>query len=509
MVWKKWKQISSHYPIATWWPTSAKLRLRMLVTVLFFEAHLPTASISNSVHAAETTTAYTLSDCLRIGLENNLQLKQLKQNVWIAKENIDQASAVYDPGLAFSVNYEDSELPSRRTPIEGSSKSWITEGRLTRIFSKGTILELSSGLNHFKFPNSQTGINEIDISLLSLSLSQPLFKNAKGQLDQARIREARLGYEQSELEFLYQRDLLTLRIYEAYWDLYAAQKGYETNQEALERSKRLLEINRKKYEDGLLDETDILAIEASLATREIDVLDRQNAVATQRDHLMRIIHVPFAEWGRVEVVYDLTLPNPTNRIDALNGYETALLNRQDYAALQKAVEQAETFVTLKKEEMKSTLLLTGRLGQGDTDTTISDSFGFDDTQWAIGLEWEMAWGRKRKKSALRQAEILLEQANERVQEHKLLIAWESQKAARELRVAQKRISATQKSQKLETHKLTLENEKLHQGRSSIHRILEYQDDLEFAELASFQSIADYEKKQAQHKLVQGTLPPRY
>jgi len=189
--------------------------------------------------AAEDRTL-TLADCVRLGLERNPNLKRLALDVALAEENIVQSEAVYDARLSIGGVYEDTELPSSRTPIEGSSRSLLIDGVIERALPKGTTISVDTRLSRFEFPGSRTGIDEIDISAINLSLGQSLLRNAWGRLDEARIDSAEAAFQRARLAYLYERDRLAARIYEAYWNAQAAKKAYEVNQHALARSRELL-----------------------------------------------------------------------------------------------------------------------------------------------------------------------------------------------------------------------------------------------------------------------------
>ena len=96
---------------------------------------------------AEEPKTYSLNKCLQIGLRNNLELEIQKLEVKKAKENFKASKAVYDPQLGFVVNYEDSELPSQSSFLQGRSKTFLGLGTLSRTFSSGTAIAPAAAIS--------------------------------------------------------------------------------------------------------------------------------------------------------------------------------------------------------------------------------------------------------------------------------------------------------------------------------------------------------------------------
>ena len=456
----------------------------------------------------ETRFTYTLEECLQIGLGRDLELINRGYDVELAHERMVEQQGVYDPRLSLTTIYEDSELPSRRTPIEGASTTLSAEARLAKVLGTGTVVEFAGGSRRFGFPGSLSSSDPIYIQSLSLFLSQPILRNAWGRLDQRRIDRTYQQKTVAKLRYYDQQDTLAGRIHHAYWNAYGAKRLYEVHQRALARSEHLLEINRKKVTDGLLEETDLLAAEADLATKQLDVYVRRDTALTTQDLLKELLSVPKAEWDAVGFLFptnSFLLGMPRDRIDGSSAFRKALSYRADLLAAREGAKQAQILIAIRKQEGRPELSIQSGLGQGDAADDFDDSLNNDKTVWSFGLRLEIPWRRQQEKSRIQQAELELIQALNRVETLKDDIRLACITTAREFQTSIERVKAARKALDLQTKKLKLEEEKFLRGRSTTQQIIEYQDDVEFAESSFFIAESLFKQTDARYRLAQGVL----
>ena len=117
----------------------------------------------------------------------------------------------------------------------------------------------------------------------------------------------------------------------------------------------------------------------------------------------------------------------------------------------------------------------------------------------------MPWSRTAEKSALRQAGIQLIQLDNNMASLVKFIDLRCRAASRDLLTSVERVGAVERARDLHARKLELEEEKMGQGRSTTQLIIDYQDDLAFADADYISSVSIFQKALAQYRLVQGTL----
>jgi outer membrane protein TolC len=470
--------------------------------------------------AQEVTYKLDLEDCLRLGLGNNLELRNAQEDTLLAMEQVVTARSTYEPYLALSAEHEDSEIAQSPFSAGESVEDTRINGRVFKTLPTGSIIGIGAGATRYNsdgssiFPVTDPVEGDVGSSLYpyhtfaaSLTLEQPLLKNFGGAQDRARVEGAQLNYEASRQSYALAKDQVAGSIIDGYWSAYSAAETYAVNRDALERARRLLEINREKYEDNLIDETEILAAEAALATREVDLLSTENLALRNQDVVKELIVVPREVWDATEIVFDdkQEISVDPAEVSFLEAYEVAMENRPDMAALRRTRESILRNIEVTRQEARPDLKFVGSLGRGDTGDGWNDSVGFDRAVWSVGLQLELPWFRQKEKSELRQAEIQLRQLDNQVDALERRIDRECRIAARELVTAIKRVAATKKARDLHARKLELEEKKMEQGRSSTRFVIEYQDDLAFAEMEHVLSRSTHQKALAGYLLVQGIL----
>ncbi|MEM7392584.1 MAG: TolC family protein, partial [Verrucomicrobiota bacterium] len=287
-----------------------------------------------------------------------------------------------------------------------------------------------------------------------------------------------------------------------------ALKAREVEEDTLRRFETLLTTTEKDFNDGLLDRPDVLAVKASLATRRVTLIERKNRKKTTHDRLMQLMRVPIESWDAMELSYrEVDEEDPASAdLEVGAAFRNALVHRPDVAALHVAWQEASALVRAGQDALKPSLNLVGSLGIGNSAEAFGDSVGTDQTAWSVGLELELPWNRTAEKARLKQAEIRLRQIEQRQDELTSSIKLNCREAARDLMTARERLKAGRIARDLHAEKL--EAERAIPPRANERKLpllIEYQDDLSFADLAVVRATADVQVRRAQYLLVQGRL----
>ena len=136
--------------------------------------------------ATPSTRQMSLNDCLRMALEQNLDIKIGRSIPQIAQLSLDGSYGYYDPLLASRAQQNYSSRPGKLDPNVGAipgSQTWnedFTLG-LTGRLPTGAHYELSSHLNRL---SGDTIVNGTNIGLpfqyspdTAITVTQPLLKN--------------------------------------------------------------------------------------------------------------------------------------------------------------------------------------------------------------------------------------------------------------------------------------------------------------------------------------------
>ncbi len=459
---------------------------------------------------AEMPAALTLDDCVQWAMKESTPVIHARIEQWIARERVHEVEGVFDTMLRARGQYEDSSLPTGGNPFLDSSRSTVIESGISRMLDSGTILEVGADFNRFRFPPSDAAFPfaaDRHTSVLRVSLTQPLWRNAWGALNRAQ-RESAVGrVAAAQYHYDDARQAVAGLVHSLFWDAFVADQSHQANVHALEWARQLLDVNRARWRDNLMDETDVLAAEAALATREVEVLAGRAAVTDTRERIFALIGLPQEQWD--ETI--LRFPDPPSDFDAQEtvpsekAFDLAVSTRPDLKALTSQIRAADFDETAARQASRPALAVGASYGIGDSGETFGDATGMSESVWSIGLQFEMPLQRRAERSRLKQAQWRQELLERERTEHLRVIAREIRETTRGVATAAEEVSATRRALALHKRKRHLEQEKLEQGRSATETVIRYQEDVEWAEHASIAAWARYEKAQAALLLAQGLL----
>jgi outer membrane protein TolC len=311
--------------------------------------------------------------------------------------------------------------------------------------------------------------------------------------------------------YLRETELLCSRISDAYWNLYAVSMNRLAGESSLTRARELLETNKKRLDDGLLDETAVLAAEALISAREVNVLALRDGVQNAMDYLRLTVQIPRAKWE--DAVFALPgsddvrrLTEPAAQVNVATAITRALRGRPDLLALRDLAGLSETDLFMKRSSARPDLQLIGAVTQGSSGSDLGDSFELDDTSWTVGVQLEIPLLRRAERSAMRQSAIEFNKASNNVKSLESAIVLECRAGARSVTTAYLRVLATSKAAGLQRKKLVLEEKKFMQGRSATHLVIQYQNDLTTAIMGMHIAMAEYQKALVGYRLAQGLMP---
>lgn len=460
--------------------------------------------------AEEGMGHWSLSDCVRAGLANNIQLRNAGIDRSLAEEQGISVRTILDPRLAFGTAYGESELTDSRSFVPGEKETLDFSAKLKKAFSTGTRAELAMYQNRFRLGDGTNslfgGLIPQYSSGLSLSVSQSVLKNAFGDIDRSLLESAALGSAIAAAVYQGKRQAVILDVVCAYWNVYAAGMNYRTGIESLERARRLLATNRERVADGLLDETDVLAVEALIAMRAVDVLALSNSVAGAKDLLLNLVEPSGESWQEIKVGFpsEHRVEEKPSDKDAL---ASALENRRDLAVVEMLVDQAELELLMKKSAARADLQLVGNVSVGASDAGLIDLLEFSDSGWAVGLSLEIPLFRTAEKSAVRQATLQLKKARNNAESLRNAVELECRMATRALVASLTRVEAVKLAMELQKRKLDLERSKFeNEGRSATQWVIQAEDDFSVAEMAYNLAISECEKSVAHYRMAKGLDP---
>lgn len=480
-------------------------RCHAAVCLILLATALPGRADPSSGLAARTLTR---DECVRHALDYSLELQMQALQLASASADVVAVSAVYDPALQLGAAWDDSELPPGSFPTSGGVERGLAQARLERTFSRGTTLGVELDLQRNLFEGLGPDDEPDYRTAAGLTLRQSLWRNAFGATDRLRTDAARQQLEVAVMEYEQRREDIAAATLDLYWRAVEARQVADTQAVVVERLRQLLETNRRYVEDGLLDESAVLAVEASLAVAEVDALTLRYQAEQLDEELKDTIHLPSAAWDATVILYELPGPGSTPPAPTWSeAFEDALRYRADVEALRRAELRAEAIVRLNEQEDRGDLELSGSIGRGDSDTSFGETFDFDRNLWSVGLTYAAALGNSQARAAILQALVQRDQVRTARAKLEADLERTARAAVRQVDTAARLVPASERARDAQTRKLELERARFERGQSDTKTVLDYENDRDLAERDLIRARVARERARLALDRVRGLLLP--
>lgn len=404
----------------------------------------------------------TLQDCISLALQNNRDLINARWNREVQKLSYRVAKDKFVPDLAFGV-FADEEVRNRMTnqPIESAGFT-----------SRVTLNVPFGGALSMNWDNRLIN-NDQESGQLTLRFTQPLLRGAGWGVSTASVKIAGLREENSILTLKNTLMSTVVSVVFAYRNLLLAEMRTENAELSLKRARELLATNNLLIQAGRMAQQDLLQTEASVASREIDVLRAQNNADRARFALLDILDIPL----------DTPLPlDPSITITPREYFfetslEKAFLKRPDYLRTMNNLEVVETQHMVARNNNFWDLDLTISSDYDDAYGSLPLLEGQDESRLQIGLRLTAPFGDLTRREQLLSAKVALLRAKNDLTEIKQQIEVEITNEIRSVEVLSEQLNLARRALQLSQRAYDVEQEKLKRGLSSNFQITRVGDDL--------------------------------
>ncbi len=464
-----------------------------------------------------------------IALARNLDLQVGRYDLAIANTGIQGASGIFDPSFDILADTNFNESPAV-TQLDGAevNKSRTHQYSLgvSGLMPTGGSVSLDLGTRrtatnsqfYFLNPSWNTG--------LTARLNQPLLRNFGTLVNRSRIVIAQTSRDQAA-ETLKAQVIATLqKVEQAYWDFAAARVQVDVKQQSLELAQKLLQETQERIRVGTSAPIDVVQSEASVATRNQDLILARNAYSNSEDALKQVLgfRTP-AEWAIKINAAEPYVFEPLD-VDLASSIETALEKRPEILRQEMALGLTNLNVKLARNAVLPSLDLTGSYGfSGIGGTlTIDDPItgepirikgGFDDSldqiiaadypNWGIGLALKVPLGNNDAKANLAQRRFEHSQNQTRLTALQQTITHDVRVAVRYLYDGAASVEAAEASKVLAERNVEAEQTKFANGLSTNFLVLQIQDDLANAQLSNLRARLNYRTAIIGYRVATGTL----
>ena len=443
----------------------------------------PLAPAQESMQAREVSLSsqiidLTLSDAVFLSLRDNRLIRSAYLERIAQKFDLRVAEDQFNPKLVLSARH----LAYRNQNDHYRQSEIIPQTTLQTQYGTKFSLSWSNQLTQA----NQAGRARNDGA--TFSVIQPLLRGAGRDVTTAPVRLARLNEATNRLSLKSTVSDTVTQVISAYREFLRAREQLQISQEALLRSRQLLEANNAMIQAGRMAAFDAVQTEADVATQELGVEEANNQLDASRLELLRLLALDLGTQIRAVDALEAT------RIELGLGeaITTALENQPAYLSELIAAEQAEINLKRAVNDKLWDVSLVGGITQvrdrypGNVEQSNSRTW-----EGYTGVQVDIPIGDLSRRQAEVRARVDAENQRIRIADSRQLLERDVGNSVRDLDTRWRQYQISQRARDLSQRKLEIEREKLQAGRSSNFQVLSFEADLRNAESARLNALIAY------------------
>jgi outer membrane protein len=468
-------------------------------------AALTTPVSSASVTVPQEILFLSLDDTIDICLERNLEIQIARLELSIKETDLPTALARYDTEVEFDIDHEQDEA-ERASVIQGS-KSDTTRYNFAfkRLLRFGTTLAMNFFNQRQATNSSFSSINPSYDTDFEVSLAQPLLKNKGGLIDQSEVAITRIEIEKMDQDTQDKIEEVLFECEKAYWELVRSHEQVDLKTQSLQKAQRFFNINKERLRTGLVEKPDVLAAEANVREKELDVLIAENNFVSRSHDLSLILNLKIE--GKIMPTESPEFYEQPAFLD--KSVVEAFTNRRDYLNAQKNIKEKNIALSMKKNERWPQLDLTATLTGNGLDPSWEDAFGEsfanNNPTYFIGLTGSFSLEGREERAQLDKAEIEKASTILSFQQIELTMIKEVNQAVRDLNLAVVKVEKYTLVKSLQEEKLKEEEKKFSYGRSDSDTLIRFQNDALQASEKSLDAAINYKLASVNLSRIKNTL----
>jgi len=439
-----------------------------------------------------------LVDCIAYALKNNSEILIKRIEPKLKEGDVKIAQAIFEP--TFNVDYalrDNSSISpnsSLFSPSVSTSKATEFNLGLEGKIPLGTTYSFDFLNKRYESNASYQVINPYYTAEPKITITQPLFKGSGVVVNKADIIIAQNNRLQSSASFEDTVMDIISKAKIAYYNYVFYLENYAIAELSLNRARDLLEINKARYQKGLLSSVDLLETEAAVAQREKTLLTAEAQLKKAEDDLKLITNLvndPEVWNAKVELIDKPEFI--VEEVDLLQSLKDAFANRADYYAAKIDLKNKDIKIATAKNALYPEVDLIGSFGLNGLGKDYQEAVkkvDSDYTDWSVGVKFSLPWGgaerAKYDQRKLEKAQALL--LFKRLEQNIIL---DVRDKVRLVNMQKQQVEAAKLSKEKETQNYQAQKERYAAGQVSTHDMLDYQDRLSQAELDYVKSLIDY------------------
>jgi HAE1 family hydrophobic/amphiphilic exporter-1 len=257
---------------------------------------LPPIPNMNRLGVGSESVTLSLNDAIKRALENNNDIEVARDDVRFAETQLRALEGIFDPVFSITPQY-DKRISPQQSSLGGGSQTGTTSTTtyswnpaVTKQFGRGGgNYFLVFNNQHTNTSNSFSLLNPFYSSNLSLSFTQPLWRNRSIDNNRRQIRIQRKRLDQSDADFRQRTIDVITRVQQAYWDLVFALRDQQNQLQNLNLSRESLRNIEAMIAAGARAPLERAEVQTEVANRETSLLTAVQNVAISENNLKILI----------------------------------------------------------------------------------------------------------------------------------------------------------------------------------------------------------------------------
>lgn len=439
-----------------------------------------------------------LVDCIAYALKNNSEILIKRIDPKIKEDDIKIEKAGFEPTLSVDYTLHNNTKESTSTVGYGSTartRDIDLNAGVSGKFITGTEYDVDFLSERYRSNSTTQRLNPYYTAEPKITITQPIFKDFGISVNTADIIIAQNDKAESQESFKETVMGIVTKTKVSYYDYLYYLESYSIAYSSLERAMNLLEIQKARYEKGLVNSVGLLETETALAQRQKALLSAEGTLKKSEDDLKLVTNlVDDPELWNAEVeLIDKKIEFSPEKIDLLESLKNAFLYRPDYISEKIDLKNRDIKILTAKNELLPTVDLVGSFGLNGLGEDYQDALkgiSTDYQDWSVGFEVEVPWGGE-ERAKLDQRNLELAQALIAFKRLEQNIILEVRDKVRSVDIEARQVEASRLSREKETQNYDAQKERYAEGQVSTHDMLDYQEKLAQAEIDYIKSLIDY------------------
>lgn len=369
------------------------------------------------------TKKISLDEIIGLAMKNNQQVKMAETNEAIATGKFKQTDAVFLPQTAVSYTALTSNNPLNAFGFKLQQQSVTAQD-----FNPALLNDPG---------NRSDFVTKIDVQQPIINLDLwTMRKSAAEQISLYKFQTKRT------------QEAIRHEITKAYLQLQLAYRSKEVLTEALSTAKAIEKFTNDRFEQGLLQQSDVLNTQVAVTSTETQLSSVQSNIATASDFISYLSGQPSG-----------TIYEPTEISIVNENYDSIPVDRADFKAMQSAIRSTEFMIDADKKSFLPKLNAFASYQFNDR-----SMFGFGANAYLAGIQlsWNIFKGNSTK-NKIRTSEDEKKKLEQQLSDMQRQSNLELLKTTRELEQSRKTIFQSSKAVDLATESLRILRDRYEQG----------------------------------------------